>query len=1109
MKKRLFISMLAFLLAFGWQAVYAQGVTTGSISGTVVDVSGSSLPSATVLAVHEPSGTRYGSTTMLDGRFNIIGMRVGGPYLITVSFIGFESQSQGDVQIGLGETSNFNFVLRDIAAMLGEIEIVYVRDGIFSANRTGASTSIGQNAITKLPTLSRSIGDFTRLTPQASGSSFAGQDNRLNNITVDGSYFNNSFGLAGQPGDRTGVAPISLSAIEQIVVNIAPYDVRQGNFVGAGINTVTKSGTNTFKGEAYYNFRNSNMVGRQAKELSIDPGTFKFNQLGLSLGGPIIKNKLFFFADFGQETLESPGTTFLANTGGQTVAGNITRVLASDLNTLSTYLREKFSYVTGPYQGYMHETPALRFIGKIDWNINDRNKFSIRYNHLDSDTDVLLSNSSSLGWGTRRSNLTGLNFQNSNYQIMENIRSIIGELNTRIGDNMSNNLILGYTYQDESRTSRGSMFPMVDILNGGTVYTTFGFEPFTPNNELRYGTYQLQNNFTIFKNKHTLTFGLSAERYESENIFFPGSQGIYIYNSLADFYTDANDYIANPNRTASPITLRRFQVRWSNIPGKEIPVQPLQVFYAGIYGQDEWQLTSQLKLTGGLRIDVPFFGEVEYRNQEVETMKFLDENSDTVRYATNKLPDPKPLWSPRLGFNWDVIGNRSTQVRGGSGVFTGRPAYVWISNQVGNNGILTGFEQLDDIKTRPFNPNPNAYKPTTVTGAPATSYELALTDPDFKFPQIWRSNIAVDQKLLWGVIGTLEFIYSRDVNGIYYINANLIKPTAKFVGPDNRLLYPGGTPNRINSKITSAIVLKNQNVGTAYNLAVSLEKPFSKGIYAKAAYSYGMAKNTVDPGSIAFGSWNNNQHPGNPNDPGIGFSANAAGHRAFVALTYTTPSATTFSLFAESRNAGNFSYVFSGDLNRDGGTSNDLIYIHKDQSEMNFYPYSISSTGSIVTYNPSVTTNRANYSAQNQQDAWEVFITQDNYLRKNRGKYAERGAVFLPMVTRVDFSVSHDFKVNIAGSKNAFQVRMDFINVGNMLNKNWGVAERFIVNNPLIVRPTITGGTPATSGPVDPDGKPIYRLANIGNALISTTTQQSLLLTDVYRIQFGVMYLFN
>jgi hypothetical protein len=1085
MKNRLLLLFMSLFLLAG-QTVFAQGVTTGASSGTVIGTDGAKLPGATVIAVHEPSGTQYGTITQNDGRFVITGMRVGGPYSITVSYIGFETQKQENVFVNLGGTSNLNFTLRDAATQLGEVEVVYTKDAIFSNTRTGASTSVGQEAIATLPTISRRIDDFTRLTPQSRGSSFAGMDNRLNNITVDGSYFNNSFGLAGQPGDRTGVAPISLSAVEAITVNIAPYDVRQGNFVGAGVNVVTKSGTNEFKGEAFYNFRNSNMSGVQAKELTLTPGDFKFNEYGISVGGPIIKNKLFFFVDYSKENLTSPGTTFVANQGGQTVGGNITRVLASDLDDLSSFLKTNFDYETGPYQGYTHETPATRLIAKVDYNINNNHKVSIRYNQLESFTDVLLSNSSSLGWGTRRTNLNGLNFQNSNYQIMENIQSIVGELNSKIGDNMANNLIIGFTKHDESRKSLGTMFPLVDILDGSSVYTTFGFEPFTPNNELRYSSFQVQDNFSIFKENYTWTFGFSLERYESENVFFPGSQSVYVYNSLADFYTDANDYIANPNRTASPISLRRFQVRWSNIPGQDKPVQPLEVIYTGIYGQNEYNVRENLNVTLGLRIDLPLFSETGQANAEVDTLNFRDEKGDIVNYATKKMPDARPLWSPRLGFNWDVFNDKTTQVRGGSGIFTGRPAYVWISNQIGNNGVLTGFERIDNTSDRPFHPDVNHYKPSDVTGEPASRYELALTDPKFKFPQVWRTNIAVDQKLPLGLIGSLEFLYTRDVNGIYYINANLVETTDRFSGADDRIIYPSS--NKIYSKIDNAIVLKNQNEGYSYNFAASIERPFKDGLFFKAAYSYGVSKNTIDAGSIAFGSWNNNPHPGDPNNPGLGFSAQSMGHRAFGAVSYRTPSSTTFSFIWESFTPGNFSYVFNGDINRDGGTSNDLIYIHKDKSEMNFFEF---------------TASGKTFTVDEQKEAWDAYIEQDDYLSKNRGKYAERGAVFFPMVHRLDFSVSHDIKINVAGTKNRIQLRMDIFNLTNMMNKDWGVSNYVVNNRPLTVRSNNDGG------PIDADGKPIYRLANVGDKLITETFQQSLDIPDLYRIQFGIRYMFN
>jgi hypothetical protein len=1084
--------LLLPLWAVGASEAMAQGVTTSSVSGTITGAAGNPLTSASIQVVHEPSGTRYGTLSRADGRFFIPGMRVGGPYTVTVTLIGYATQQRTDVALNLGVTTDLTFVLQESAVQLEGITVTSERDAIISSDRTGAATSVTREAINALPSITGRIADVARLTPQYSGNlSFAGQDNRLNNITVDGAYFNNSFGLAGQPGDRTGVAPISLQAIEQVQVNVAPYDVRQGNFVGAGVNTVTRSGTNDFRGSLYYRFRDAGLVGEEAGDIPFNPGTFEYSQVGGWLSGPIVRNRLFFFASYEDETLAEPGTLWTANTGGQTVEGTVTRVLASDLDQLSSYLQNNFGYATGPYQGYDHEVPATRFLGKLDFNLDDRNKFSMRYTHLDSFTDVLLSNSSSLGWGNRRTRPEGLNFQNSNYQILENIRSAVGEWNSLIGDNMSNQLIVGYTTHDESRAVRGgSFFPMVDIREGGDVYTTFGYEPFTPNNELRYNSFQVQNNFTRFGVRHHLTFGISAERYESENVFFPGSQSAYVYNSLADFYTDANDYLANPNRTVSPVTLQRFQVRWSNVPGQEKPIQPLEVFYVGAYAQDEWQAMDNLKVTLGARIDVPFFGDTGFDNPLVDGMTFRDEDGNNVRYSTSKLPDPNPLFSPRIGVNWDVRGDRSTQVRGGTGIFTGRPAYVWISNQIGENGILTGFEQLENTTARPFNPDPDHYKPSQVTGQPAASYGLAFSDPDFKFPQLWRTNVAVDQRLPWGLIGTGEFMYSRDVNGVYYINANLADPSTQFSGADSRPRWTSG--NRIVSNITSAVVLKNQSDGYSWNIAASLEKPFAEGTFLKAGYSYGVSKNTVDPGSIAFGSWNNNQHSGNPNNPGVAFSSNSPGHRFFLAASgrreYLNFGATTLSLFFEGFTLGNASYTYQGDINGDGGTSNDLIYIPRDVSEMNFQTY---------------TTGGVTYTADQQAQAWDAYIRQDPYLSKNRGGYAERGGLFLPMVYRADLSISQELFAGLAGRRNTLSLRADILNVGNLLNRNWGLGQRLVSTQPLIVP------SGAQGGPADAQGRAQYRLRAVRGQLMSTTFEQTAILNDVYRIQLGLVYNFN
>ena len=1089
----------ATLSLFAIAPGFAQGVTTGAIAGIVNDSSSGPLEGARVVAVHGPSGTTYAALTRADGRFTIPGMRVGGPYRVSAGRVGYRQEVQNGVTVTLGVTSDLQFRLAQASVQLDPITVVTTTGAVFSAGRTGAATTVSADQLSHLPTISRRVEDLLRLTPQYSpmsfGFSFAGQDNRLNNMTIDGSYFNNSFGLAGQPGDRTGVTPVSIDALEQVQVNIAPYDVRQGNFVGAGVNMVTKSGGNDFTGSVFYNTRSNDFVGTQAGPNKFNPGTFQYRDVGISLGGPIIRNKLFFFSSFEDDRQTAPGTTFTAWDGVPADTGaNITRVLASDLDALSTYLRTNFNYETGPYQDYDFKTPSTRFITRLDYNINDRNKLSLRYNLLNSETPVLISNSGSDGLGNRRSTRNSLNFANSNYAILENIRSIVGEWNSSLGSNKSNNLILGYNTSNESRKNiKGPWFPEVEILSGPNQpnYTTFGFEPFTPDNQLYYHSYQLQDNFTLYLPKHSVTLGVSVEKYHSKNVFFDGAQSIYVYNSLADFYTDANDYLANPNRTVSPVTLRLFQVRYNNIAGLSEPVQPLDVLYAGAYAQDEWRPTRNLTLTAGLRIDAPKFKNTAYDNAVADTMTFRDARGAPVHYNSGALPGVNPLFSPRFGFNYDVGGRQNTQIRGGTGIFTGRPAYVWISNQVGNTGVLTGFISASNTTAYPFNPDPDHYKPAP-TNQPAATFRLALTDPGFKFPQLWRSNIAIDQRLPWGITGTAEYLYSKDVNGIAYINANLPAPQTVFTGADGR---PRWTPNnnKLYANVIDAIVLTNQGRGYSWSAAASLERAFQSGWFAKVGYSYGASRNTVDAGSIATGSWSGNQIVIDPNNPVAANSQFYPGGRIFGAVSYTRDffgvGPTSVSVYFDGHSGGTDSYIFSNDMNGDGVT-NDLIYIPRNIGEMNFATLTVTSGTNTQTFTPA-----------QQVAAWEAYINQDPYLRNHRGEYAGRNAALRPWYYRADLSFSQDVSRRIGGQPNSLQVRLDFLNFTNFLKSDWGVSQTLVTSRPL-----------ASAG-VDASGASRYTLATLGSApnavLISKTYQKVATTADVWRMQLGVRYMFN
>jgi hypothetical protein len=1099
-----FLQLIALLLLT--VTVHAQS-TTASIVGFVKDANNKGLEGATVEAVHEPSGTRYKTTTSAEGRFVLTGLRVGGPYTFKASYVGFGVQTQGDVTLALGEPTRFDFALAEANNQLQEVTVTGTRArNLISKEKKGTGTNINRRVLASLPTLNRSITDFTKLTPQANGTSFAGQDNRFINFTIDGSIFNNSFGLASLPGSQTNSTPISLDAIEEIQVNISPYNLREAGFTGASINAVTRSGTNTLHGSGFYNTRNEKLVGDKAGldgKQDVVTAAFDVKQFGGSIGGPIIKNKVFFFANYEGERRSDPGTAFISNTGGQT-GGNVTRVLKSDLDNLSTYLKTNFNYDPGAYENYSLVTKSDKALLKFDFNLSDKHKLSIRGNILKSVRDVPVSSSG--GFSGRRDNLFAMAYQNMNYQINNDIYSGIMQLNSRLGKSVSNEFTFGYTANRDYRAQKGGVFPTIDILDASRNYIAFGSEPFTPNNTLNTDTWQIADHVTIFKGKHTISAGFNYEHFTFFNQFTPNVNGQYVFNSLADFYTSANAHLANPNMSANPVQLRRYALSYSNLEGGVLWNAQTKSANVGLYIQDEVALQDNFTMVYGVRFDVPYFIGSGFVNTEVDNFGFVDEDGKPTKLSTSQLPSAKVMISPRWGFNYDVFSNKKTQVRGGIGLFTGRPAFVWISNQIGNNGVQSGAISTDNTTQFPFSPNVERNIPTvTNPGQPAPSYNIATTEGSYKFPQVFRANLAIDQSIWWGMVATAEILFTQSLSNSLYYNANLRPATAKFSGPDTRDRFPtfntttgqlltGAAFNsaaRINTKITDATVLKSGPYGGSFITTFKVEKPIrSKGFGFMAAYTYSDVKDYITAGSIAFSSWRDNRTVNGNNRPGLAQSDFEVRHRLIGNVNWRKEvfkhAALQLSLFAQSQTQNRISYTVAGDLNGDGILGNDLLYVPRNQSEMNFQQYSATVNGQSVTY-----------TVDAQRRAFDAYINQDTYLSERRGQYAERNGLLMPMITRFDLSAMLELFSNIGKNRHTIQLRADIFNIGNMFSSKWGVGN--VVNNtsPLETR----GYNPAT-------GEPIYRMTAVNGSLDYTTYRKGTGLIDVWQAQLGIRYIF-
>ncbi len=1092
--KKLSLMVMGLFIAF---SAFAQ-VTTSSVGGRITDDKGVPVIGAAVIATHTPSGTVYGVVTNNDGRYTIQGMRTGGPYSVEISCLGYQSVTYTDVTLQLAELFALNASIKESVENLSEAIVVASPSSKFAADKTGASTNISSNQMQQLPTISRSITDIAKISPYGgSGMSFAGSDSRSSNFTVDGANFNNNFGLSG--GLPGGGSPISIDAIDEIQVVISPYDVRQSNFIGGGVNAITKSGTNKFKGSAYVYHRNQNMRGNtvEGEELG-ERGVESNTTYGMTLGGPIVKNKLFFFVNF--EYTKSPSIVNRWRPSEDGVANPdlfISRTTVADMEKVSKHLKDKYGYDTGSYNNFPADESNMKILARIDWNITEKHHLALRYNYtLNRGWRPTNASSSNCGQRTTEGRLSqySMAFANSMYSMDNKVNSFTLDLNSRFTNNLSNQLLVTYSQLDDIRGTNSSPFPFIDILEGYSVeaggikqtispYMSAGYELFTWNNGVHNNVITIKDDITYYGGNHKLTAGVSYEYQMADNSYMRNGTGYYRYRSLDDFLSGAM-----PETVALTY----------GYDGEKNPAARVRFSQAGIYAQDDWSPSERFKLSYGIRLDAMFFNNKDLmRNNAIYEMDYNGKHIDT-----GKWPGTKVQISPRVGFTWDVFGNKSFKVRGGTGLFAGRLPLVFFTNMPTNSGMVQNVTSIttkykdgianydpllqefqggmitdvDELVKKLNGLNPDKFPLTISPEKGVKPSQIQAVDPNFRMPQVWKSSIAIDYQfpVSFPMSITGEYIFNKTITGVCLSNWNIMDNSgwATFTGADNRHIYPE------NHKYTNtdAYMLTNTSKGYGWTANATFNIRPIPELDIMASYTHTVSKElTGMPGSNAESAYTYIPTVEGPNYISLHNSQYVIPDRVIASLTYSDKGNNHFSLFYEAYKGGNnYSYMYDGDLNRDN-YNYDAMYIPRDETEIKF----------------STPDDAARY--------WE-FANKDPYLSTHKGQYAEGYSVYSPWTHRIDLRYSHDFKVKTGNSVNILQLNFDLKNLTNLFNSNWGVDK--------YMNPSLKEGRILAVDYIDPNGTPVFKT---NSSVVSgvETWQRSHAIGQCWYLQVGIKYMFN